>query len=60
MIDFEVLIISTIEKMKQHQSMDGLLEDKTQSGYMILLKELLTIFIDTQDYEKFIALEEKT
>jgi hypothetical protein len=27
---------------------------------MILMKELLTIFIETNDYERFIALGEKT
>lgn len=37
-----------------------ILEDKTMSGYMILMKELLTIFIETNPYEKFLALGEKT
>lgn len=63
-IDFEQLLFSTINKMKSHRSLESvgsfLLEDKTMSGYMILLKELLTIFIDTNDYEKFLVLGEKT
>lgn len=36
-----------------------LFEDKTMSGYMILLKELLNIFIDLNDYDKFIELGAK-
>lgn len=57
-IDFEQLLIATIEKMKQHRSLEPvgsfLLEDKTMSGYMILLKELLAIFIEANDYDRFI------
>ena len=37
-----------------------LLEDKTMSGYMILLKELLNIFIETSDYDRLIELANKT
>jgi hypothetical protein len=63
-IDFEALLLSTIDKLKMHKSFEltgtFLFEDKTLSGYMILLKELLTIFIETNDYERFIALGEKT
>ena len=59
-----MLLISCIENMKRHKSMEGsgvfILEDKTMSGYMILMKELLTIFIETNSYEKFLALGEKT
>lgn len=63
-IDFEALLLSTIDKLKSHHSLEltgtFVLEDKTLSGYMILMKELLTIFIETNDYERFIALGEKT
>ena len=56
--------MSTIDKLKRHNSFEltgtFLFEDKTLSGYMILMKELLTIFIETNDYERFIALGEKT
>lgn len=58
-IDFEALILSTIEKMKRHQCLEVgsfIVEDKTMSGYMIFLKELLIIFVELYEYDKLIEL----
>jgi hypothetical protein len=58
-LDFEGLILSTIEKMKKHQCLEVgnfIVEDKTMSGYMIFLKELLIIFIELYEYDKLIEL----
>lgn len=63
-IDFEAILLLTISKLKSHHSFEQtgtlLFEDKTLSGYLILMKELLNIFIETNDYERFIAFGENT
>lgn len=58
-IDFEALSLSTIDKMKRHQCLEVgnfIVEDKTMSGYMIFLKELLIIFVEIYEYDKLIEL----
>jgi hypothetical protein len=45
--------------MKRHQCLEVgnfIVEDKTMSGYMIFLKELLIIFVEIYEYDKLIEL----